>query len=84
MAKKKPFQRLEQLDVIVKSDICRDEPFWLICLALRLGLFALFSLNGVIDLSTVNWNMFGGIDTQSDLVSAHVHDRDFNIVADHD
>lgn len=51
---------------------------------LELARFSVFSLDGLIHLPPMNRDLAGGVDPQSNLVSANINDRKYDVLADHD
>jgi hypothetical protein len=49
-----------------------------------LGSFDIFSLNRIVDLSSVNWNARWGVNSQSNFVTSNIYNCDDNVVTDHD
>lgn len=43
-----------------------------------------FSLDCLVNLLPVDWDVLGSVDSQANLVATDVHDRDHYVIADHD
>jgi hypothetical protein len=45
---------------------------------------SVLALDGFVNFLAMNWDIVGGLDPKSNLVTAYIHDRYDNVVTDHD